>query len=289
MKLRGKRPENIKKRLKMLIYGDAKVGKTSSAIQFPNSYIIDSEGGTDRYGTTINNNKSLVYNENNFDEVYNEIYTLHHTRHQFKTLIIDSMTSIYKQLQEHWIAIFEKHTPDHKKKNLELQDFGVRFWQKVNSNYSKIHRLLEVIDMNVILISQEKDKYIGQNIIGKTYDSAKSDRFLVDYIFRILKKDNIVTALKIGERGEILGNIFPNKFEWSYENFCSYYDKKILEKDNNPVVLATKEQLKEIKNLIDTCKIDIEKITLWFANENVNKFSEMFSSVIQKYIDLIKG
>jgi hypothetical protein len=43
--LRGKKPEAINKRLKMFMYGGAGAGKTTAAIQFPNSYIIDCEKG----------------------------------------------------------------------------------------------------------------------------------------------------------------------------------------------------------------------------------------------------
>ena len=41
MALRAKAPEAVAKRLKLFMFGAAGVGKTTAAIQFPNSYIID--------------------------------------------------------------------------------------------------------------------------------------------------------------------------------------------------------------------------------------------------------
>src|SRR5438445_393207 len=47
MSLRGKKPELIQKRLKVLFYGPAGVGKTIAAIQFPTPYLIDTEKGAE--------------------------------------------------------------------------------------------------------------------------------------------------------------------------------------------------------------------------------------------------
>jgi len=45
-KLKAKKPDLIKpKRIKMLVFGKAGVGKTWTALDFPNCYYIDSEGG----------------------------------------------------------------------------------------------------------------------------------------------------------------------------------------------------------------------------------------------------
>ena len=53
MALRAKKPEAVTKRLKLFMFGPAGVGKTTAAIQFPNSYIIDCERGTENYDKLI--------------------------------------------------------------------------------------------------------------------------------------------------------------------------------------------------------------------------------------------
>ena len=47
MPLRGKKPNEIEKRLKLFFYGPPKVGKTTLACQFPNPYMIDTERGAE--------------------------------------------------------------------------------------------------------------------------------------------------------------------------------------------------------------------------------------------------
>ena len=51
--LRAKKPEAVTKRLKLFMFGPAGVGKTTAAIQFPKSYIIDCEKGAENYDKLI--------------------------------------------------------------------------------------------------------------------------------------------------------------------------------------------------------------------------------------------
>ena len=51
--LRARKPEAVYKRLKLFMFGPAGVGKTTAAIQFPNSYIIDCERGAENYDKLI--------------------------------------------------------------------------------------------------------------------------------------------------------------------------------------------------------------------------------------------
>ena len=47
MALKAKRPEAVTKRLKLFLFGSYKVGKTTAALHFPNTYVIDGERGTE--------------------------------------------------------------------------------------------------------------------------------------------------------------------------------------------------------------------------------------------------
>ena len=46
--------ESLEKRLKLFVWGDSGVGKTTLALQFPQPVVIDLEGGTDLYGDSFN-------------------------------------------------------------------------------------------------------------------------------------------------------------------------------------------------------------------------------------------
>jgi len=54
MALRAKKPTAKSKRLKLFMYGDAGVGKTTAGLQLPKPYIIDAERGTENYHKLIN-------------------------------------------------------------------------------------------------------------------------------------------------------------------------------------------------------------------------------------------
>jgi len=286
MALKAVKPEAKEKRLKLLVYGPAGVGKTTAAIQFPNSYIIDTEKGSDFYAKTINKSNSAVLQTNNPDEVREELHQLLTTSHPYKTLIIDPITQVYNATQEKWSRIFEKH--EDKEKNKALMDFGPRYWGRVKSEFKGIQRLMMALDMNVIITSHQKDIYgAGMTKLGVGPDTMKGDEYLFDLVFELKNIGGKRIATTIKERSEIGENKFPAEFEWSYGNFASFYGKDILEREAKPVEMATKQQVDEITRLLDVVKVDDETISKWFTKAGVDEWHEMNSEQIQKCIDFM--
>src|ERR1700710_718410 len=93
--LRAKKPEAVSKRLKLFMYGPAGVGKTTAAIQFPKSYIIDCERGSENYDKLITDSESAVFRTNDINEVISEVKSLLTEKHDFRTLVIDPITTVY--------------------------------------------------------------------------------------------------------------------------------------------------------------------------------------------------
>lgn len=210
MPLRGVTPKTEdKKRLKILIYGPSGTGKTTSAIQLPNNYIIDMERGTETYGADIVKAGSKVFNTTNPHEVEAEIDALLSEKHDFKTLTIDPITILYDNIQAEWdnrfqIAVGEKDG---------LQDWGTRYWAKVKKDYKRIRNKLLALDMNVLVIVHQKDKYQGQNIVGITFNSEKSDDYTFDFVFRLIRRGNKYIALTEKQRIPFGSKRFPDEFE----------------------------------------------------------------------------
>src|SRR3982751_7123371 len=98
--LRARKPEAVTKRLKLFMFGPAGVGKTTAAIQFPNSYIIDSEKGAENYDKLITASNSAVFQTNDIHEVIAEVKALLTEKHDFRTLVIDPITTVYNDLIE---------------------------------------------------------------------------------------------------------------------------------------------------------------------------------------------
>lgn len=287
MTLKAKVPEVMEKRLKMFVFGPAGVGKTTAVIQFPYCYIMDTERGTDFYANTIKDAKSVVLQTLNVDEIKEEVKSLATEKHGYKTLIIDPITQVYNNTQEKWTRSFEKYAKS--EKDREVQDFGMRYWSKVKGDFKGLQRLILALDMNVIITAHQKDVYgTGFNKVGVSFDSMKGDDYLFDLVFRVERKNGDLVAYKVKERAELGKEKFPEEFVWSYENFCKFYGKEIIEKDSTPIVMASAEQVVKIKNLVDTVKIDEDTINKWFLKADVDDWSEMSGEQITKCIDFVE-
>lgn len=286
MALRGKTPETKEKRLKMMVFGPPAIGKTTAAIQFPKSYIIDMERGTDYYTDTIKKSGSVVFQTTNPDEVKAEIKGLLTEKHEFRTVIIDPVTILYGEVQNKWTRIFEKWTDS--EKTSELQDFGFRYWGRVKSEYKSIMRMLLALDMNVILLSHQKDLY-GDNMkkVGLGSDSMRGDEYIFDYIFQLAQQADKRMAFTRKERAEIGKQKFPQTFEWGYQNFCKFYGQDVLERAANPINLATPEQVSDIKRLLSVVKTEENWETECLDKADVDSWDEMPSDKIQKAIDYL--
>lgn len=287
MSLKAKAPEKVEKRLKLFVFGPSGVGKTTAAIQFGKAVIIDTERGSDFYTETILKSGSVVLKSNNFDEVKNEIKELLTTKHEYRTLIIDPITQLYNSCQEKWNKVFEKHAKS--EKDAEVQDWGVRYWGRVKSDFKSLQRLIIALDMNVIITSHQKDLY-GPNMtkLGVTFDSIKGEDYLYDFVFKLENKNGKRTAITIKERAEIGKQRFPEEFEWSYDNFKKFYGAEIIEKESIPLLLATQNQIDRINQLLDVVKVDSSVIESWFTKANVESWSEMPAEYISKCISAVE-
>lgn len=276
MKLRGVKPNKIEKRLKCLFYGAAGVGKSTAAIQFPKPYIIDTEKGVeqDQYVRMIDEAEGALFQTCDFEELMQEVKTLLTVKHDFKTLVIDPLTTLYNDLLDKSAA----------KSGTE---FG-RHYIDANKKINHLLRLLIRLDMNVIVTSHSKNEY-GQNmaVLGQTFDCYKKLDYLFDLVFEIQKrgKERVAVVKKSRVESFLDGEIFP----FNYQEVSKRYGKNIIEKDSKSEILATIDQINELKRLIDLLKIPDEIIQKWLDKSNSEKLDEMKTEDIQKCIDYLES
>jgi hypothetical protein len=288
MALKAKKPEIKEKRLKLFLFGPPGSRKTTSALQFPKSVLIDMERGSEQYVKTINKAGSIVLETTNPDEVMAEVKSLLTEKHEYRTLIIDPITIFYQGLQDKWSRVFERHAKTEKEK--EMQDFGMRYWGRVKSEYKSFLRMLMQLDMNLIITSHQKDVY-GPNMqkVGIGPDSMKGDDYVFDYVFRLNVAGDKAIALTEKQRSEPLEpQKFPQEFEWSYTNFLKFYGSEIIEREAVAVQMATADQVAEITRLLEVVKVNDEDITKLFTKHDVEGWDELTAEAIQKYIDTLK-
>jgi hypothetical protein len=274
MTLRARKPEAVNKRLKLFMFGPAGVGKTTAAIQFPRSYIIDGERGTENYDKLITDSGSAVFQTTDIHEVIAEVKALLTERHDYRTLVIDPITTVYNDLLE-------------KSEQKVGADFG-RHYGAANKEMKRLANLIMALDMNVVITAHAKAEY-GQNFskIGYTFDGWKQLDYWFDLVVELGKKGKKryakVTKTRIAS--------FPDEdvFEWSYDAIKARYDETMLEKESAAVELATTEQVAEIKALLSVVRLPEGTTEKWFAKAGVDTWEDMPADVLAKCIDYVKN
>jgi GTPase SAR1 family protein len=276
MALRGVKPKSVKKRLKALFFGQAGVGKTTAAIQFPKPYLIDTEGGAEQeqYTDALEEREGQIFQTNDFDEVIKEVKELLSTKHDFKTLIIDPMTTIYNDIVD--------------KAGIKVgTDFG-RHYNEANKKVKHLLNLLLRLDMNVIITAHQKDKYgSDMSIIGSTFDCYKKLDYLFDLVFEVKKQGK--KRLGIIRKSRIKNFTDEEAIDFCYEEIAKRYGIEIIEKEVEIEELATKEQVQNLIYLIDLYKEPEENIQKWKDKAKVESFDEMNKTTIGKIISYLEA
>ncbi len=276
MALRGVKPEAIEKRLKALFYGAAGVGKTTAAINFPKVYLIDTEKGAEnnQYTDILSKNGGAIFQTSDFNELMNEVKSLLIEKHEYKTLVIDPLTTLYNDLLDK--SALKNGT-----------EFG-RHYSDANKQIKHLLNLLLRLDMNVIITSHSKNEY-GPNlsVLGQTFDCYKKLDYLFDLVFEIQKRGKDRVGLIKKSRIET----FPDTehFPFSYDEIAKRYGRDVLERDAVAQEIADESQVKELERLIDLIKVPIEVSQKWLDKASSDKWEEMPKEAIQKCIDHLKS
>lgn len=277
--LRARKPEAVTKRLKLFMFGPAGVGKTTAAIQFPNSYIIDCEKGAENYDKLISGSNSVLFQTTDINEVIQEVKALLTEKHDFRTLVIDPITTIYNDLLE--------------KCEAQVGSEWGRHYAAANKTMKRLANLMMALDMNVVITAHAKKEY-GQNlaVVGQTFDGWKQLDYWFDLVVELGK------SKKGGKAGGRYAKVvktrleeFPDQemFEWSYDSIKKRYDHHQLEREANAIQLATQDQVGEIHSLLSIVRLPEGTVEKWFAKAGVDTWEDMPYDVLQKCIDFVKN
>lgn len=272
MALKGKKPEEVTPRLKAFFYGAAGVGKTLAAIQFPKPYIIDSEGATEKpqYVRAIEKAEGAVLRTGDFDELFAEVKELMRVQHEYKTLVIDSMTLFYSDLLE-------------KAEHKVGTEFG-RHYGEANKRMKHLLNLLFRIDMNVIITSHSKNEYSdGLKVVGQTFDCYKKLDYLFDLVFEIAQRGEKRVAIVRKSRFESFHN--NDVFPFSYAELADRYGREVVERDSKVEELANEDDVARAVKLIGLLKIPETTVQKWLDKARSSSLDEMPKSAITKCID----
>jgi hypothetical protein len=234
--LRAKKPETKDKRLKLFMFGEAGVGKTTAACQMPKPYIIDAERGTDNYAAVIDKAKGVVLQTVDMDSSFSLIHSLSVDSHDYRTIVIDPITPLYADL----LVKAEQRVGT---------DWG-RHYGEANKTMRRVVNLLMRLDMNVVMTAHAKAVY-GDDMkrTGYTFDGWKR----LDYIFDLVLELRRQGPKRYARIAKTRISSFPDgeSFEWSYTTLTERYDPKVMERSAKTIVLADEDIIDRIVKLAD--------------------------------------
>jgi hypothetical protein len=250
---------SLEKRLKLFLWGDSGVGKTTLSLQFPKPVVIDLEGGADLYGEAFDFD---VLRASTADEVMEAVQWLLTRPHAYRTLVIDPITVYWDALQKKWSDVFLRRNKGSKGYKFEFYDLQPRDWMTVKAEFKDLIRKLIALDMNVIVTARQKVQYADgafMKAIGETFDGEKSLPYLFDTIVRLYRD----------EKGRFLGECLKDRsnklpagaFEVSYARFEELFGKKALARKARPTAFATDEQKRQIRDSIARFGLSPEQVT----------------------------
>jgi hypothetical protein len=270
---------------KALIFGKPGVGKTWTALDFPNVYYIDTEGGADLSHYTDKLKKSggaylgVDQGSLSFETILEQVQALATEKHGYKTLVIDSVTKVFAtEIANEAERLGDKDAFGASKKP------AVSFMRRLVSWLTRL-------DMNVIMVAHEKDLYgldekKQRNVVGVTYDAWDKLEYELHLCLNIFKVGGQRKARVTKSR--LQGFADAEVFEWSYEAFAAKYGREVLEGQVKVITLATDEQLKALDDLIDRVKLPDGQVEKWFKAANCESWTEMDAEKVQSITDYIK-
>lgn len=281
--LKAVKPKEAKQtRPKVVIFGKAGVGKTWGALDFPNVYYIDSEGGATEkeYIEKLNQSNGVYFGKEHgsqsFETVIEQLKGLATEKHEYKTVIIDSFTKLFD------IEVANEV------ERLTASKTAIAYGIERKSAVKLTKRLigwLDKLDMTAILICHSKNEYVKGEAIGFTFDGYDKLEYELQLCLEITKQGNSRKAFV--RKTRIAGFPDATTFDWNYKKFAEMFggeDK--LNKSAIPIEMATSEQINEFRNLLSLIKLGdtpAEK-RLMEINENIEEETKETAEKALKYL-----
>ena len=222
-----RKPATKKLGIKVLSLGKEGTGKTVFALSFPRIASIDGEAGQSFYeNTEYGQNLVFVDNTQSYQELEEDIDYIEeeYEAQDIQTLVIDSETKVFNNLEETLMTIEEKKA---KKKGVDANDSNLSIRSRGRIKYiaKRLQNLkidLSSKGVNVVSIAQAKDVQVKQGdswvVTGVIPDMVKGSAFDYDLVLEhyseIDAQGNVKYKAKVVKdrtnvfkKGDIIGQV----------------------------------------------------------------------------------
>lgn len=282
MALKGIKPEIVvASKPKIMLSGKPGTGKSFFALNAPSPYLIDTEGGATReqYVTKLvkagGSYLGIEQGSQDFQEVISQVRELATTKHSYKTLIIDSFSKLYNVEA----AAAEERGGS---------DFG-KDKREADKPTRKLLNWLSRLDMTVILICHQKDKWIRQGaqliMEGSTFDGYKK----LDYELDLWLETKLVGTNRYASvvKSRIDGFPVGTDLDLDFPTFEKLYGKAVVEGPVKPIALASAEKVAEIKRLVELLKVSEEDFSKWLTKAQAVDVEDLSEDNAVKMLDFL--
>lgn len=284
MALKGIKPEIVKARKPhIMLSGEPGTGKSFFALNWDAPFYIDTEAGAQREQYT----KKLIENHGvymgpeqgsqDFSEVLTQVRELATTKHNFKTIVIDSFSKLYN---------IEAASAEDRIGS----DFG-KDKREADKPTRKLLSWLARCDLNVILVTHSKDKWERREreliYAGTTYDGYKKLHYELDLWLMTKMVGNKRYATIVKSRIDS----FPmlTDINLDVETFKKLYGASVIDEAVVPITLAEPSQIAEIKRIVDLLKITEEDLDKWLTKAQAVELEDLSRDNAAKFLAFLEG
>jgi ABC-type dipeptide/oligopeptide/nickel transport system ATPase component len=270
-----------------LIAGESGTGKSLWVASLKNALIIDTDlgGGLAAYDARIARNGSERHEMGSYLDVIDLIGRKRRAGElkRFTTLAIDHLTALQQE------AVL-RHNPS------MVKDFGTS-GDKAAKEWRKIRELVRVGDFNLVCTAHLKGKWADEKIVGVTTDASKNveaDMMIVLYLQKhadgsmpTAGRPSVARVSKWRRDPDDTRGPVPREFPFTMDEFIRIHGWP-MEGERVEVPMASEEQVKELKGLLDVVKVPEETTTAWLKKAKVESFEDMTAETIGKCIDHLR-